>query len=245
MVGIHARRPILSLSAAVLAIYTHPKPRRSHARISDHDTCSAVSGPLQLILTKEELLKTMKFLLAALVIGGCVAASVYWAVRSERAVRTLTISILRDLPSSFLVLESSEQLAVATITSGGWILGPRVGQVVAKRTSYWGIDLTQIKPDQIEVDGTRVRVLLPAPGMLDVAVDLSTLQFFTKRSGLQLMGDLAMGRSLEHDLMELVYRNQPEPTTEEIESRRLEFAVRLNRDVAKLFESKGLGIQFE
>ena len=190
-------------------------------------------------------MKIMKILLVALIIGGCLAAAVYMAVRSDRAVRTLTISILRDLPSSFLVLESSEQLAVATVNSGGWILGPRTGQVVAKRTSYWGIDLTQIKPEHVEVDGTRVRVRLPAPGVLDVAVDLSTLQFFTKRSGLQLLGDLAMGRSLERDLMELVYRNQPEPTSDEVESRRLEFAARLNSDVAKLFESKGLTIQFE
>ena len=190
-------------------------------------------------------MKLMKILLASLLVGGCVAAAVYFAVRSDRAVRNLTISLLRDVPSSFLVLEASEQLAVATINSGGWILGPRIGQVVAKRTTYWGVDLTQVRPEQIEVDGTRVRVRLPAPGVLDVAVDLSTLQFYTKRSGLQLLGDLAMGRSLEHDLMAMVYRNQPEPTSEEVESRRLEFAARLNNDVAKLFESKGLTIQFE
>ena len=189
-------------------------------------------------------MKTMKFLLAALLISGCAAAVVYLVVRSDRTVRSLTISVLRDLPKSFLVLESTEQLAVATINSGGWILGPRTGQVVAKRTSYWGIDLTQIKPDQIEVDGTRVRVLLPAPGMLDVAVDLSTLQFFTKRSGLQLMGDLAMGRSLEHDLMALVYRSQPEPAPDEIESRRLEFVARLNRDVAEMFKGHNLTVEF-
>lgn len=188
-------------------------------------------------------MKIMKILLASLLVGGCMAAAVYLAVRSDRAVRNLTISILRDLPKSFLVLESSEQLAVATINSGGWILGPRVGQVVAKRTTYWGIDLTAVQSGDIEVDGNRVRVRLPAPCALDVAVDLSTLQFFTKRSGLQLLGDL-MGRSLEHDLMELVYRNQPEPTSEEIESRRLEFAARLNSDIAKLFEAKGLTIEF-
>lgn len=190
-------------------------------------------------------MKTFKILFAAILLGGCVALALYFAARADRSVRTLAISIMRDVPSSFLVLESSEQLAVATINSGGWILGPRIGQVVAKRTTYWGIDLTQIKPDQIEVDGTRVRVHLPDPSVLDVAVDLSSLQFYTKRSGLQLFGDLAMGRSLEHDLMTLVYRNQPEPTAEEVESRRLEFVARLNRDVGKLFESKGLAVQFQ
>ena len=199
---------------------------------------------MQFVLTMEGTLKILKILLASLLVGGCVAAAVYLAVRSDRAVRNLTISILRDLPKSFLVLESSEQLAAATINSGGWILGPRAGQVVAKRTTYWGVDLTQVMPEQIDVDGTRVRVRLPAPGILDVAVDLSTLTFITKRSALQLLGDLAMGRSLERDLMELVYRNQPEPTTEETEARRLEFAARLNSDVTKLFESKGLMIEF-
>ena len=189
-------------------------------------------------------MKIMKILLVTLLIGGCVTAAVYFAVRSDRAIRTLTISILQNVPQTYLVLESREQLAVATINSGGWILGPRIGQVVAKRTSYWGIDLTQIEPDQIEVDGTRVRVLLPAPGLLDVAVDLSTLQFFTKRSGLQLMGDLAMGRSLEHDLMSMVYRNAPMPSDDEVESRRLEFAARLNSDVAELFRGHNLTIEF-
>ena len=190
-------------------------------------------------------MKILKILLASLLVGGCVAAAVYMAIRSDRAIRNLTISLLRDVPSSFLVLEASEQLAVATINSGSWFLGPRIGQVVAKRSTYWGIDLTRVMPEHIEVDGAQVRVRLPPPSVLDVAVDLRTLQFYTKRSGLQLLGDLAMGRSLENDLMELVYRNQPEPMSEEIESRRLEFAARLNRDVAKLFESKGLTIQFE
>ena len=79
-------------------------------------------------------MKTMKILMAALLIGGCVTTAVYFAVRADRAIRTLTISVLRDLPKSFLVMESSEQLAVATINSGGWLLGPRIGQVVAKRS---------------------------------------------------------------------------------------------------------------
>lgn len=189
-------------------------------------------------------MKTFKILFAIILLGGCVALALYFAARADRSVKTLAISILRNIPSKFLVLESSEQLAVATINSGGWILGPRIGQVVAKRTTYWGVDLTQVRPEQIEVDGTRVRVRLPAPGVLDVAVDLSTLQFYTKRSGLQLLGDLAMGRSLERDLMELVYRNQPEPMSEEIESRRLEFAARLNRDVAELFKGHNLTVEF-
>ena len=189
-------------------------------------------------------MKTFKILFAIILLGGCVALALYFAARADRSVRTLAISILRNVPSKFLVMESSEQLAVATINSGGWILGPRVGQVVAKRTTYWGVDLTQVVPEQIEVDGARVRVRLPAPGVLDVAVDLSTLQFFTKRSGLQLLGDLAVGRSLEHDLMSMVYRNAPMPSDDEVESRRLEFAARLNSDVAELFRGHDLSVEF-
>lgn len=189
-------------------------------------------------------MKTFKILFAIILLGGCVALALYFAVRSDRAVRNLTISVLRNVPSSFLVLESSEQLAVATINSGGWFLGPRIGQVVAKRSTYWGIDLTRVIPEHIEVDGAQVRVRLPPPSVLDVAMDLSTLQFYTKRSGLQLLGDLAMGRSLEHDLMELVYRDAPTPSDNEVESRRLEFAERLNRDVAELFKGHNLTVEF-
>ena len=189
-------------------------------------------------------MKIFKTLMAAIILGGCAALAIYLSARSDRAVRTLTISILRDLPKSFLVLESNEQLAVATINSGGWILGPRVGQVVAKRTTYWGIDLTQVMPEHIEIDGAQVRVRLPSPSVLDVAVDLSTLQFYTKRSALQLLGDLAMGRSLENDLMAMVYRDAPMPSDDEVESRRLEFASRLNSDVAELFRGHDLSVEF-
>ena len=189
-------------------------------------------------------MKTFKILFAIILLGGCVALALYFAARADRSVRTLAISILRNVPSKFLVMESSEQLAAATINSGGWFLGPRVGQVVAKRTTYWGADLTVVQSGDIEVAGRLVRVRLPSPSVLDVAVDLSSMELYTKRSLLQLFSDLAMGRSLERDLMELVYRNQPEPTSEEIESRRLEFAARLNRDVAELFRGHDLSVEF-
>lgn len=189
-------------------------------------------------------MKIIRILMAVSIIAGCVVMAFYMGIRSDRTVRELAISVLRDVPRSFHVMESSEQLTVATINSGGWLLGPRIGQVVAQRTTYWGIDLTVVQPGDIVVGGNQIRVRLPAPDVLDVAVDLSSLHFFTKRSGLQLLGDLATGRSLEHDLMTLVYCGQPEPTTDEIESRRREFVARLNRDVAELFREHNLVVEF-
>ena len=190
-------------------------------------------------------MKTLKYLLAAILVGGCVAIGVCFAPRSDRAVQALAISVLRDVPASFLVLESTEQYAMATISDGGWIMGPRAGQVVARRKTFWGVDLTRVGPDHIEVAGNLVCVQLPPPSVLDIALDLSSLQFITKRSGIQLLGDLAMGRSLERDLLALIYHDTPAPTADEIQARRLEFVGRLNRDAVRLFESKGLAVRFE
>jgi len=59
------------------------------------------------------------------------------------------------------------------------------------------------------------------------------------------MRDMAMGRSLERDLLDLVYRNQEAHTPSDIQVRRAAFVDRLNRETSKLFESKGLTVGFD
>ena len=190
-------------------------------------------------------MKIFKILMAAIILGACAALAIYLSARSDRAVRSLTISVLRNIPQSFLVMESSEQLALATMNDGGWILGPRVGQVSAKRRIYWGVDLSMIASKDIAVDGHQVRIKVPDPSVLDTSLDMSSLQFFTKRSGLQFMRDMAMGRSLECDLLAVVYSSQPEHTPSDIQARRASFVARLNCETANLFESKGLTVVFD
>lgn len=129
-------------------------------------------------------MKIIRLLIAAIILAGCLTLAISLLARSDRAIRTLAISMLRNIPQAFLVMENSEQLALATMNDGGWILGPRIGQVSAKRRTYWGVDMSRIAPEDIAVDGHQVRIKVPEPSVLDTALDMSSLQFFTKRSGL-------------------------------------------------------------
>lgn len=189
-------------------------------------------------------MKSFKTIAGTVLIGGCVALSLYLPGCTEKSIQEVTISILRQIPCTFLVMQTDEELALATINNGGWLFGPRIGQATAKRRTHWGIDLQTVKPADVEVTGKKVRVMLPDPKVLDTALDFSTLRVFSKRSGFQLIGDLARGRSIEHELLEIVYRTPPQFSTDEIQTRRIVFVGRLNRGVAELFRAKRLDVEF-
>ena len=101
-----------------------------------------------------------------------------------------------------------------------------------------------VEGDPQEVAGSTVRIRLPSPAIFDTAADLATWRFFGKRSGLQFLGDLATGRSLETELLKLVPRAVPVPSPADVELRRAIFVERLNRAAAGLFKAKGLAVEF-
>lgn len=189
-------------------------------------------------------MKILKLALAVVLIGGLTALAYYVAVRMEHAIREVTISVLRQIPQSFLVLQTDEQLAMATVSDGGWILGPRIGQATATTRVHWGCDLGTIKPEDLDVAGLRVRVRLPNPAVLDTAIDPSSLRIFSKRSGLQVLCDLATGRSIERELVQLICCSPPDVSPGDVEVRRQTFADRLNRQAAALFSAKRLDVEF-
>ena len=189
-------------------------------------------------------MKLLKIALAVVFIGGLTALAYYVAVRMEHAIREVTISVLRQIPKSFLVLQTDEQLAMATVSDGGWILGPRIGQATATMRVHWGCDLGTIKPEDLDVAWLRVRVRLPNPAVLDTAFDPSSLRIFSKRSGLQVLRDLATGWSIERDLVRLICSAPPDMSPSDVEVLRQMFADRLNRQAIDLFQAKHLAFEF-
>ena len=178
----------------------------------------------------------------------CALAGLYlWqrsAAPSEDEMRELAIATLKTVPQSFLVLQTDEHLALPTVDGGGWLLGPRRGQASLMVRHHWGCDLQTVSPSDIEVAGSLVRIRLPDPTLFDVAADLATWRFFGRRSGLQFLGDLATGHSLETELLKLVPRAVPHPSPADVELRRTLFVERLNRAAAGLFNAKGLAVEF-
>ena len=163
---------------------------------------------------------------------------------SEDELRELAIATLKTIPRSFLVMQTEEQLALPSVDEGGWLLGPRRGQASVGVRCHWGCDLQTVSPADVEVAGSTVRIRLPSPAIFDTAADLASWRFFGKRSGLQFLGDLATGRSLESELLKLVPRAVPLPSPADVELRRAIFVERLNRATAGLFKVKGLTVEF-
>lgn len=189
-------------------------------------------------------MRILKILVLVTVLGGLAALAIYAAHRSERTVRSLTVDILRTIPRAFLVLEARREVAVASTDAGSIIWGPRIGQATASRQIHLGIDLDKISPNDIVVAGRRVAVHIPAPAVLDTAIDYSTVRLFTKRSGFMLLRDLAAGRSIERELLDLLSETPPEYTGEDLRAQRQIFVDRLNRGAVGLFSTKGLSIEF-
>ena len=178
----------------------------------------------------------------------CVAAGLFlrhrFAGSTEDEMRELALATLKSIPKTFLVLQTDEQLALPTVDGGDWLLGPRRGQASVMVRHHWGCDLQAVSPADVEVAGSLVRIRLPAPTLFDAAADLASWRFFGQRSGLQYIGDLASGRSLESELLRLVPRAVLVPSPEDIALRRALFVERLTRAAAGLFKAKGLTVEF-
>lgn len=190
-------------------------------------------------------MRILKILCFLFLLGGLVALAVYVARHTERAIRSLTIEVLRTLPRAFLVLEAQREIAVATTDNGNFVFGPRVGHATASRKTYLGVDMEKVGPDDVEVNGRQVQVRLPDPSTLDSSLDYGSVRLFTKRSGFMLLRDLASGKSIERELLDLLSKTPPEFTGDDLRAQRLNFVDRLNRQAGGLFESKGLTIRFQ
>ena len=190
-------------------------------------------------------MKLINIILAIVVVAACTALAVYIAGSNKRAIRTATVSILRQIPRSCLVMETAEELAVANIDGGGILLGRRSAMATAVRRTHWGLELSDIHLRDVVVSGREVRVKLPDPTIFDTTVDMASFRFLTRRSGFQALADTFFGRSLMRELAAIACQPPPKYAPEQIQIRRAEFIRRLNAQAAGLFEAKDLRIQFE
>ena len=193
---------------------------------------------------RETTINPAKPVLAVALIACCCALVYALSLHTEQAVRKLTVEILRSIPRAFLVLETQREVAVASVDGGSLLLGPRLGQATASRRTHFGLDMENVGAGEIEVSGRRVTVRIPAPAVLDSALDYATVRMFTKRSGFQLLRDLASGKSLERELLELLGKTTPEFTGEDLRFQRQSFVDRLNHGAGEMFKAKGLTVEF-
>ena len=120
------------------------------------------------------------------------------ATRTEKAV----LSILKSEDLSFLVTDKLTSQICVEISENSSLLGKREGILIGTVTMYWGIDLSKISPSSIKKENSGIVITLPESSELDFSVDLSSLKYITKRSGLNVIADFVMDRDIEKELRE-------------------------------------------
>lgn len=180
-----------------------------------------------------------------LVAAALTCAALFALSQTERAIRQIVISILRNASCLFLTTSRVEQLCVTHVDDSSWLWGTRQGMSRLDVRTYLGVDLQKLKSDAVRLDGQRITVHLPEPEVLDVVPDLASWKYVSKASGLQHLRDAVRGRSVRDELMALVQEALPRYRNATLYTDRATIADRLNRESTNLFGPTGLTVNFE
>jgi hypothetical protein len=142
------------------------------------------------------------FALVAIVLFA-VAPGVHALARSLfalRSVQTRALEILRREQLRFLVTDRVVAQVVVESDGNSLGLGKREGYLIAKVALYFGVDFGKLPKGNVVRDGMKVVVTIPEPEELDFSVDLDSMRYLTKRSGLQVATDWLLDRDQKAEL---------------------------------------------
>jgi hypothetical protein len=157
-----------------------------------------------------------------------------------------TLEVLQREQLSFLVTDRIVTQTVVESEEHNLLLGKREGYMIAKVTLYYGVDLSRITAEGIRREGTRILITIPQPEELTFSVDLESVRYFTKRSGLQVLTDWATDRDQKAEL-----RSRFKGATyhflrqEDLLPKRKDIVNRLNHSSGIFKESLGLEVVFK
>lgn len=117
----------------------------------------------------------------------------------QPAVVKVTAQMLHSEDLMFLVTNRIvTQVMVEQNQDSIWA-GKRDGVLIAQVRLYYGVDLNKITDADIHDQAGQVVITLPAPQILDFAID-PNYKVITKRSGMQVALDWVYGQNLEAEL---------------------------------------------
>ncbi|OYT71808.1 MAG: hypothetical protein CFK49_10965 [Armatimonadetes bacterium JP3_11] len=111
--------------------------------------------------------------------------------------RSLTATVYRSQPSPVVIverlqamrrLETARQTTMHDVAVGAsnglpvWLAGERLRMRVVAETSA-GIDLSQLKPEHVQISGRRVRITLPEPQIFDIVLRESGTEVYHRERG--------------------------------------------------------------
>jgi len=111
-----------------------------------------------------------------------------------------TLTLLKSEELLFLVTDKLITQIMVEATDNNPILGKREGVLVGTVTLYYGVDLRKLNTNSVMKEGTSMLVAIPDPQELDFSVDLSSLKFITKKSGLNVIVDFVLNKDMESEL---------------------------------------------
>jgi hypothetical protein len=117
-----------------------------------------------------------------------------------RSVQTRALEILRREQLRFLVTDRVVAQVVVESDGNSPALGRREGYLIAKVALYFGVDFGKLPKENVVRDGMKVLVTVPEPEELDFSVDLDSMRYLTKRSGLQAATDWLLDRDQQAEL---------------------------------------------
>ena len=110
------------------------------------------------------------------------------------------LEILRREELRFLVTHRVAAQVVVESDEGSLLLGRREGCRIAKVALHYGVDLARLTEESVVREGGGIVVTVPDPEELDFAVDLDSLRYLSRRSGLQVAADWLLDRDQEAEL---------------------------------------------
>jgi hypothetical protein len=96
---------------------------------------------------------------------------------------TTTLAMLRSEPLLFLATDRGTSLVLVEHSQWAW-WGSWRGVLWATVTWRWGIDLRQLRPEDIRREGSATVVRLPEPRLLDFGLEPGSVRLLTKSTAL-------------------------------------------------------------
>ena len=160
-----------------------------------------------------------------------------------------TTSILQVLKSESLFFLATDRITTyiyTDIDENSLLLGNREGLLIMKVTYIYGLDLDKLTEDSLEQNYSSIIVHLPDVEILDMSPDLSTVEIYTKTSGLIWLYDQIAGYDMQEDLLSQFDSVATEfAYSEDLLPERSEIVSRLNGFATVLSEYAGKDILFE
>lgn len=151
----------------------------------------------------------MKKILSLLIVALFLAIILFLLVKTDlfehvfpwNRVERSALEVLQSEELVFLVTDRITTQICVELFESNWLLGNREGILITKVRFYYGIDLTRLTEDSLERIESGIIIHVPDAEILELAADLESVRFYSKRSGLVALSDLVSGYDQNTELL--------------------------------------------